>query len=617
MTNSAIIDVAETSAPANQDQSVNAILQRLSTNKSTWASVPFTIRIALLKQIRSRILDKAVPWAKAATSIQCKGEDAIPGNLVANVFIITSLLDSLIDSLSTFNSTGSFPKVQTRVTPTIGHTIARVFPRKYSDRLSLLGASGVQVDMYIKPNHPPTQGQFYTATSPHQGKLAVCLGAGNQNFLAIADVLHEVFNLGCVVALKPHPLQAPTTPYVQYILQPLIDAGYCAILPLPDVESTKQLLYNPLVDKVHMTGGNATHDAIVWGSGGDGEEVERRKRENDPLLKVPITSELGCVTPWLVVPGPWSDEDISHQAQCIAEAVAQNVSCNCLAAKVVLLPDGWDKADALMNKVTDIFEEYPLQPAYYPGIHSRYNAFMEKYPNAVQLGGGKKKESSTTSVATCPNEPGEPLPWLVNVLDSWPTDPTSEYALNTEPFAPVLTFVKVPSTSIQGENTAANNEYNETALVNAYLASAVRIANENLWGNLSCTILVHPKTEEQHGIAVQRALDTLKYGSVNVNLWSAAGYLVPDGHWGGWQGEGINLQNVQSGLGEVKNGLMFDHTEKCVVRGKFGKNGMQPIPAHLNGGSQMGLRTAYAVATMVHSGVFAMVKSLITRPSLE
>lgn len=608
MTKSATTDITETSAPASQNQSddVDAILQCLSTNKSTWASAPLTTRIALLKQIRSCILDNAVPWAKAATSIQCKGEDAIPGNLVANVFIVTSLIDSLIDSLSTFNSTGSFPKVQTRVTPSTGQTIARVFPRKFSDRLSLLGASGVEVDVYIKPNHAPTQGQFYT-TSPHQGKLAVCLGAGNQNFLAIADVLHAVFNLGCVVALKPHPLQAPTTPYVQYILQPLIDAGYCAILPLSDVESTKHLLYNPLVDKVHMTGGNRTHDAIVWGSDGD-EEVERRKRENDPLLKVPITSELGCITPWLVVPGPWTDEDVNHQAQCIAEAVAQNVSCNCLAAKVVMLPDGWDKADALMNKVIDVFKEYPLQPAYYPGIHARYSAFMEKYPNAVQL--GEKKESGTAAVTTCPNEPGEPLPWMVNVLDSWPTDPKSEYALTTEPFAPILTFIKVPSTTSQGEN-------NETALVNEYLASAVSIANEDLWGNLSCTILVHPKTEEEHGIAVQRALDTLKYGSVNVNLWSAAGYLVPDGHWGGWQGDGINLQNVQSGLGEVKNGLMFDHTEKCVVRGKFGKNGMQPVPAHLNSGSQMGLRTAYTVATVIHSGVFAMVKSLITRPSLD
>lgn len=35
---------------------------------------------------------------------------------------------------------------------------------------------------------------------------------------------------------------------------------------------------------VHMTGGIATHDAIVWGSGK--EEQARRKAANDPLLKV-------------------------------------------------------------------------------------------------------------------------------------------------------------------------------------------------------------------------------------------------------------------------------------------------------------------------------------------
>lgn len=50
--------------------------------------------------------------------------------------------------------------------------------------------------------------------------------------------------------------------------------------------------------------------------------------------QVPITSELGCVTPWLVVPGPWSEAEVTHHARQLANAVINNCSCNCLAPKV-------------------------------------------------------------------------------------------------------------------------------------------------------------------------------------------------------------------------------------------------------------------------------------------
>lgn len=46
----------------------------------------------------------------------------------------------------------------------------------------------------------------------------------------------------------------------------------------------QQLLYSPLTDCVHITGGAATHDAIVWGP--DPAEQARRRTANDPVLKV-------------------------------------------------------------------------------------------------------------------------------------------------------------------------------------------------------------------------------------------------------------------------------------------------------------------------------------------
>lgn len=154
---------------------------------------------------------------------------------------------------------------------------------------------------------------------------------------------------------------------------------------------TKHMLYSPLTDCVHMTGGTATHDAIVWG--GSPEEQAQRRAANDPLLKVPavqrmcvgvewtawdptntktkrqtpparhhprswlyppivlhaplpcqqvpITSELGCVTPWLVVPGPWSQKEVVHHARALAEGEPPYSCCRdppCQAAAALHLP---------------------------------------------------------------------------------------------------------------------------------------------------------------------------------------------------------------------------------------------------------------------------------------
>lgn len=38
----------------------------------------------------------------------------------------------------------------------------------------------------------------------------MALGAGNQAFLMVSDVLHQLFVEGCVVALKYHPLMVST-----------------------------------------------------------------------------------------------------------------------------------------------------------------------------------------------------------------------------------------------------------------------------------------------------------------------------------------------------------------------------------------------------------------------
>ena len=175
----------------------------------------------------------------------------------------------------------------------------------------------------------------------HKTKLVVILGAGNQNFLSVMDALYYLFVEGHVCVLKHHPLQLPSKPHFEHLLEPLIRGGFLASVDAPPALANA-LIHSPLADAVHLTGGIATHDAILFGTGAD---ADARRRENRPLLRARLLSELGCITPYIILPGPgaaadagWSDAAIARHARSCAEGLANNVSCNCLSLKVAAPP---------------------------------------------------------------------------------------------------------------------------------------------------------------------------------------------------------------------------------------------------------------------------------------
>ena len=104
------------------------------------------------------------------------------------------------------------------------------------------------------------------------------------------------------------------------------------------VETGAALTAHAGIQAVHMTGSKRTHDAIVWGTG---DEAARRKANNSPLLQKPMTSELGGVSPWIIVPGPWTEEQILHHAKQLVTAITSNNGYNCLAAKTLVLSKDW------------------------------------------------------------------------------------------------------------------------------------------------------------------------------------------------------------------------------------------------------------------------------------
>ena len=147
--------------------------------------------------------------------------------------------------------------------------------------------------------------------------------------LSIADALYLLFveNMTCVV--KHNPVRAYNHEWMCVLFAPLIRAGYFASV-LGGVEESKLLLADARVDHVHMTGGKATHDAIVWGPGSAQREVN--------YLGKPITSELGAVTPYVIGPGEWSETELDHHARYFVTVMSQNNGCNCNAPRCSCCP---------------------------------------------------------------------------------------------------------------------------------------------------------------------------------------------------------------------------------------------------------------------------------------
>ncbi|HVJ94090.1 MAG TPA: hypothetical protein VM580_30080, partial [Labilithrix sp.] len=184
--------------------------------------------------------------------------------------------------------------------------------------------------------------------------------------------------------------------------------------------------------------------------------------------------------------------------------------------------------------------------AYYPGAKERYARFLERYPEARVVG------------STPPSAPDDVVPWTV-IPDIGAGD---RYALRNEAFCGIVAEIEIDAPAAAG------------ASVPDFVAKAVRLANEECWGTLSCCLLVHPATEEAYGTELAHAISDLRYGGIGVNAWPGLVYGLVSPTWGAHPGH--TPEDIQSGTGVVHNTWLFDHPEKSVVRAPFR---IRPTPA--------------------------------------
>lgn len=514
-------------APTSQ-QALDAAVARVKEAAPGWARASLRERLDLAREL----LRGTARTAERATRLACEakgigwdtpqaGEEWISGP-----YVTLRLLRLTIEALTLLGRNGNTP-VGPLGEAADGRLTVRVFPHDLKDRALFMGVTGeVHLETGMDEAALHERRAAFHRRPDHDGRTCLVLGAGNINSIPPTDVLQKLLNEGKTCVLKMNPLNAYLGPVLEEAFAAAVARGLVAVVYGAAAEGA-HLAAHPGVDEIHITGSDKTHDLLVWGP--PGPEREARKARGEPLLAKEVTSELGCVSPVLVVPGPWDERRLAFQAESVAGMVTHNASFNCNAAKLLVTPRGWRHRGRFLDLVMAAMERAPARLAWYPGAPERHRRLTE----------------GRAGVRTSPARPGT-LPWtLVPGLDAAAADP----AFDTEPFCSILS-----ETSVGSEDPVE------------FLAEATRFANERVWGTLSASLVIHPATaaDPAAGAAVERAVAELRYGCVTLNVWPGYAFAFGTTPWGAYPG--ARLDDIQSGRGFVHNALMLDGVVKSVVR---------------------------------------------------
>lgn len=516
--------------PTSMDD-IDAAVQVLSTNAKRWVETTVDERIAIIDQLIRDTQDQAPAWSLTAAVHKriSRGSANMGVDMGTGPYATIRNLRLLRQTLDEIRLTGRPQPPGIRNAPD-GQVIVDVLPADWVDRAMYTGWSGeVRIQHGIdRAQVEERMGRIYRPGGKGEGAVATVLGAGNVSSIPAMDVLYKLFVEDRVCLLKMNPVNEYVGPFLTRAFQVLVDQGYLRIV-YGGAEQGIAVCQHPDVAEIHITGSDKTHDAIVYGTG---EEGERRKAADDRINTRPISSELGSVSPVIVVPGPWSDKDLQYQGDNIASMLINNGGFNCIATRVIVTHRHWnrrgDLLDAIRSSMAVAEEQYP----YYPGAEDRWQAFVDDHPEAETYG---------------PVGPGR-VPWTL-IPDLDPTN-SEDIAFTSEAFCGVF-----GETGLDAPRSVPD-----------FLDQAVDFCNQTLWGSLAATILVHPKSLKDPAIAaaVERAVDRLRYGTVGVNVWAGIGYLVVRTPWGAYPGH--TEDDIQSGRGVVHNAFMLEDVEKAVIR---------------------------------------------------
>lgn len=467
---------------------------------------------------------KSVAKAWVETACSAKRIDAnLPvaaEEILAGPTALLRYLRALSDVLESAERDG-VPKLPgpTRVNSQ-GQVCVPVLPvRRLYDRLTFLG---LHAEVWRRVGADPSQ--LFTSTWRANNAIAGVagvLGAGNVSSIPATDTLYKIFHDRKAVLLKLNPVNDYLEPIFRTALKPLVDANLLRIL-CGGADVGEAILQDPAIASVHITGSHVTHDIIVWGR--DSEEQNKRKHDRSPRITKPVTSELGNVSPWIVVPGKYSERQLLSQAQHIAASITNNASFNCLATKMIVTSRHWSQRERFLNMLDSILGQVPPRFAYYPGARERF-------------------EKATQGTISAPAD--NYLPWTVLRGVNRGDNP---HLFEEESFVCVCA-----ETQLEG------------AEPRIFLESAVDFVNEELFGTLCASLTIPSDFYRNHLKGIDLALAKLRYGTVSVNQWSGVSYGLMTPPWGGYPG--ASIESPVSGIGHVHNTFCISEIDKSVLWG--------------------------------------------------
>jgi acyl-CoA reductase-like NAD-dependent aldehyde dehydrogenase len=499
---------------------LDADVAALTAGIARWAETPLTQRARLMTQVHDSVAAHAAAWVAAAvaakrTPPELAGEEWFSGPYVTmdGFAGVAQSLERLATGRSPIEglSTGSAPG---------GRATIEVLPTTAYERVLL---SGFSAEVWLEPGVGLDQAEREAGLGAREtgvdGGVGVVLGAGNVAGIGPLDVLYELIAFNRASVLKLNPTFASLKPVYERALAPLIEADLLRIVNGAAAVGG-YLTGHPGIEHVHITGSAITHDAIVWGVG---EEAAERRAAGEPKLTKAITSELGGVSPIIVIPGTWSDADLRYQAEHVVTQRLHNSGHNCIAGQTLVLSADWPQREAFLAALREVLDSLPARGPWYPGSDAKIALAKASYPDAERHADNRL---------------------LIQVDDT-----TSQDLFTTEYFTSVLGHTSLPGRGAD------------------FFARAVEFANTRLDGTLGASIIVAPGDRKAMGGAFDATLAELRYGTIAINAWSAMGFLLRGAPWGAYPGN--TLEAAGSGIGVVHNSYLLPHTERTVVTGPF------------------------------------------------
>ena len=590
--------------PETRDDRQHMELDDLAKKAPVWAAMPPREKAAILRKCIDEL--EFIAYEGAVAACQLKGcVNGSAGEETLGWACAIGMIRELCDSLEAADGPGKL-KLEGGELPAVepfpntehknGKRV-KVFPRGLYEHVVFGGMRG---ELWLNPEAASPPSRAKTLAENKSGGVAVVLGAGNQVASVFSDIMHLLVNENHVVLCKFHQINDCVGPYLERGLEALRDAGFLFV-SYGDVGKAQKALNHPAVTKWHLTGSCATYNCLVWGKPTAPPRSAGTKPSLPPRIKA-VTGELGCVTPYIVVPWDYEPEELEYAAKMLASSLTHNSSHNCLALEVLVTCKSWPQREQFLEAMRKALDDAPPRTAWYTGSKEKYNNFtksaLEHLTSSVEgskltwHGGSAdrrlviKRDMSDDDIDMNDPDAAEKLmgkwtadddlfgPIEMQLPWQFASGATPEAArkmgvLDNENWCGCMTEVALDCCS----------EKDRVKRCAKFVEAAARFCNDELWGTLSCALVVPPGVQRNSKAraSVETCVATLRYGTVCINCPTYVGFGITKLTWGAfaagqWRKRGSDENtdyDIRSGNCWSHNTMMIDDVQKSVLRAPF------------------------------------------------